>query len=235
MEEKKFKILVIDDNEDNIFTIKTVLKRENYDVISATRGLAGIELAKKEMPDVIILDIMMPEIDGFEICKMLKADEKTKKIPVMFLSSKFQDIKSKVKGLDLGADDYLIKPFDNLELLARLRVLIRLKTALEEVEQKNRYYLEMLGFISHEIKNPLTSIIGVTETFKSLYKNDISEEQRRLLEIQDKNTEYLKSMIEMYLNLSKIERGEIEIIILPVMLMDDIINPIIERFNYSIE
>ena len=71
MEEKKFKILVIDDNEDNIFTIKTVLKRENYDVISATRGLAGIELAKKEMPDVIILDIMMPEIDGFEICKML--------------------------------------------------------------------------------------------------------------------------------------------------------------------
>lgn len=235
METKKYKILVIDDNEDNIFTIKTVLKRENYEVISVTEGEKGIEVTKQEKPDAIILDIMMPGLDGFEVCKRIKEDETIKKIPIMFLSSKFQDIKSKVKGLDLGADDYLIKPFDNLELLARIRVLLRLKTALEEVEQKNLYYMEMLGFISHELKNPLTSIVGVTETFKSVYKKEISDDHKKLLEIMDRNTEYIKSMIEMYLNLSKIERGEIEVNIAPATLFGDIINPVFERFEFSSE
>jgi len=127
----------------------------------------------------------------------------------MFLTSKFLDIKSKAKGLDIGADDYLIKPFDPLELISRVKVMLRLRDALNKLEQKNRHYMEMLGFISHELKNPLTSILGAAETLKNGIVGQFSSDQQKLIEIMDRNAAYIQSMIERYLSLSKLEKGEI--------------------------
>ncbi|MBP7654624.1 hybrid sensor histidine kinase/response regulator [Candidatus Dependentiae bacterium] len=209
-EDTKQKVLIVDDQHDVIYTISVIFKKLNIEILSANNGRDGIEIAEKEQPDMIILDIYMPPgIDGFQVCEELKNRETTKHIPVMFLTSKFLDIKSKAKGLDIGADDYLLKPFDPLELVSRVKVMLRLRDALNRLEQKNRHYMEMLGFISHELKNPLTSILGAAETLKNGIVGQFSSDQQKLIDIMDRNAAYIQSMIERYLNLSKLEKGEI--------------------------
>lgn len=116
------KILIVDDEKPLIEGISKILEEENYDVDTALNGYDGLELAKKGIYDVIILDIMLPEVDGFSIVKILRNE--SLRTPILLLTAK-DSINDRVTGLDLGADDYLIKPFASPELLARIRVLLR--------------------------------------------------------------------------------------------------------------
>lgn len=118
-------VLVIDDIETNLFMLSTMLKREGFSVFIADSGPAGREIARKERPDVILLDIVMPEESGYQTCELLKADPELAAIPVIFLSA-LEDTESKVKGLSIGAADYVSKPFMKDEILLRLRSRIRL-------------------------------------------------------------------------------------------------------------
>lgn len=143
------KILAIDDIESNLLLIKNILPKHisNCSVITALNGKDGISMARKEKPDVILLDIMMPEMDGFEACSILKADPETGNIPVICISAIFNDPESVIKGLDMGADAYLSKPIDNLELAAQVRAVLRVKEAedkLREEIRKNRLMKEQL-------------------------------------------------------------------------------------------
>lgn len=113
------KILVIDDDQDILKLIKIILENEGYDVGTATTGEDGIKFAIQEMPDLILLDIMMPVMDGWEILKMLHTDESTRKIPVAMLTCK-TDVKNKLIGLQEGAIDYITKPFSPEELMTRV-------------------------------------------------------------------------------------------------------------------
>ena len=125
MGEKK-KILVVEDEPNIIKLISFILKSSGYDVIEAEIGAAGLKKAKAEKPDMIILDVMMPKMDGFEVARKLKADPATANIPILMLSSKAQ-FEDKMKGIDSGAMDYVTKPFDKQELLDKV------KECLEEV------------------------------------------------------------------------------------------------------
>ena len=116
------KILIVDDEKPLIEGISKILEEENYDVDTALNGYDGLELAKKGIYDVILLDIMLPEVDGFSIVKTLR--NKSVRTPILLVTAK-DSINDRVMGLDLGADDYLIKPFASPELLARIRVLLR--------------------------------------------------------------------------------------------------------------
>lgn len=120
------KILIIEDNVELQHTLKEIFELDNYIVETASDGEEGIQLAKLTEPDVILLDIMLPKIDGFQVCKILR--EKGINTPILMLTAK-DTTKDKVKGLDIGADDYLPKPFDIDELLARVRALIRRNSA----------------------------------------------------------------------------------------------------------
>ena len=120
------KILIIDDNPDALLIAKTRLKKECENILCAEGGKAGLEIAKREMPDLILLDIDMPEMPGFEVCRALKADTDLCMIPVLFLSG-FVSAEDKIKGLDLGGMDYITKPFDAFELQARVRAALRTK------------------------------------------------------------------------------------------------------------
>lgn len=120
----KGKILIVEDDHDIAGMIEYNLGEEGYETISAYNGEDGVELAKKEKPDLIILDIMLPIIDGFEVCRILKKEDKTTHIPVIILSAKSQET-DKVVGLELGADDYITKPFSPRELIARIRAILR--------------------------------------------------------------------------------------------------------------
>ena len=120
----KGKILIVEDDRDIAEMVEYNLKEEGYETLSAFNGEDGVRLAKKESPDLIILDIMLPIIDGFEVCRILKKEQKTADIPVVILSAKSMET-DKVVGLELGADDYITKPFSPRELIARIRAILR--------------------------------------------------------------------------------------------------------------
>jgi len=117
-------ILVIDDEKDLIKLADYHLSKEGFLVISAKDGIQGLEIAKKHRPDLILLDIMLPKMDGWEVCKKLKASSETSHIPVIMLTARTQET-DKVLGLELGADDYITKPFNTRELVARVKSVLR--------------------------------------------------------------------------------------------------------------
>lgn len=124
---EKSRILVIEDNQDTRHFLETVLNRE-FEVHATANAIEGIEYARTRNPDIIILDIMMPVLNGFDACSLLKKDEVTKEIPIIFLSAK-NTVGDITHGLGLGADDYLPKPFDYKELIARVKARLREKNA----------------------------------------------------------------------------------------------------------
>ena len=118
------KILVVDDEQILVDTIAYNLQQAGYQVTTATDGTSALESARRETPDLVILDIMLPEMDGLEVCRLLRRENNTATVPIMMLTAKGDEI-DKVVGLEVGADDYVTKPFGRRELLARVRALLR--------------------------------------------------------------------------------------------------------------
>ena len=118
------KILIVDDEKNIVETIKYNLERAGFRTLTAFDGKRALELAQREIPDLITLDVMLPEYDGWEVCRLLRQDSRTKRIPVIMLTVKGEE-SDKVIGLELGADDYLTKPFSPKELVARIKAVLR--------------------------------------------------------------------------------------------------------------
>ena len=125
------KILVVDDDEAINELIKTNLELFGYDVITAYDGIQGFTLAKQELPDLIILDVMMPDVDGYTVAKRVRENDTTKDIPILMLTA-MGELEDKVKGFDIGVDDYLVKPFEMEELKVRVRALLKRINAIPE-------------------------------------------------------------------------------------------------------
>lgn len=129
------RILVVDDVEPNVRLLEAKLTIEYYDVLSCHDGLTALKLASDEKPDIILLDVMMPGMDGFETCKRLKADPETRHIPVVLVTA-LDGREDRIRGLEAGADDFLTKPLDDLVLFARVRSLVRLKLIMDELRER---------------------------------------------------------------------------------------------------
>lgn len=127
------KILVIDDHSSSRMTAVALLSVEGYDVLEADSGPVGLKRVVESNPDLILLDVMMPGMDGFEVCRRLKADEHTRLIPVVFITA-LNDRRSRIMGIEAGGDDFLSKPFDRLELAARVKSLVRQKRLNEDLD-----------------------------------------------------------------------------------------------------
>jgi PleD family two-component response regulator len=136
------KILLIDDSRLVAHVAKAMLTKRGHEVVLAEDGMAGLEAAKFQGPDLILLDLIMPVMDGYQVCQGLKEGESTQEIPVIMLTSKAEPA-DKVKGLEMGAVDYVTKPFDEAELVARVSIHLRLKELYETVQEKNRQLQEM--------------------------------------------------------------------------------------------
>ncbi|MEL6471210.1 MAG: response regulator [Cyanobacteria bacterium J06623_4] len=154
-------ILVVDDNPTNLGLLCDVLGSHNYRVAVAQSGEAALESVEQIFPDLILLDVMMPGIDGFETCKRLKANPKTREIPVLFMTA-LSDTVNKVQGLTLGAVDYITKPFDQAETVARIKVHLSLRKARASLIQKEKMAAlgQLVAGIAHEINNPVNFIHG---------------------------------------------------------------------------
>lgn len=143
------KILVVDDTESNIDVILDSLQ-DNYDLTVATNGYDALEIIAEEIPDLILLDVMMPGINGYEVCQKLKLDDSTKDIPIIFLTA-VKDITDKTKAFELGAVDYITKPFDVMELKARVKTHLELKFAKKMLFDQNRFLEEMVRKRTEEL------------------------------------------------------------------------------------
>jgi len=167
-EQVKGTILIVDDTPANVSILFDFLAESGYKVLVAQEGKRAIQKAEYAIPDLILLDIMMPGIDGFETCKVLKSTEKTKDIPIIFMTA-LADTIDKVKGFKLGAADYITKPIQHEEVLARINSQLnfrRLQKQIQlhaiELEKRN---LELDAFartVAHDLKNPLNAVIGYT-------------------------------------------------------------------------
>lgn len=143
-------ILVVEDEKDIIEVLRHYLEKENYRVHVAQDGFTALELATKVVPNLILLDLMLPRLDGIEVCKRLKSDERLREIPIIILTAKSEET-DKVKGLDLGADDYVTKPFSAKELVARIKAHIRRHEG--SVPEKSFQYGKLsIDTVRHEIR-----------------------------------------------------------------------------------
>ena len=124
-------ILVVDDEQDLLDLIEYNLKKEGYNVLKAENGVQGLEMAKQHVPNLVLLDIMMPKMDGIKVCEKMRANPDLKSIPVIFLTAR-SDEKTEVEGLDIGADDFITKPISTTKLLSRIKAVLRRYDETEE-------------------------------------------------------------------------------------------------------
>ena len=193
-------MLVVDDNADIRAYIRSIFEQD-YQVIEAVNGKEGISKATEKIPNLIISDLMMPEMDGFEFCKVLKSDEKTSHIPIIMLTAK-ADIDSRMEGLELGADDYLTKPFHKDEILVRVRNLILIREKL-----KKWYGKEVVELKPHEIK-----VNSIDEAFilkaKAVIDKNLSDSQFDLTRFADEmamSTVQLRRKLKALTNQTAVE------------------------------
>lgn len=172
------KILVIDDLPENVFMLQDRLEREGFEIITAYDGKTGLEKSLSENPDLVLLDVMMPEMNGIEVCRKLVNNSKTSQIPIILVTGKAGAEDTK-EGLEAGAFDYVKKPFNRTELLARINSALKLSETqkmLIEVEQKNTFSATVVT-ANHKIKQPLTLLSLSSAAIKrELSKETISKE-----------------------------------------------------------
>ncbi|MFO7810286.1 MAG: response regulator [Candidatus Delongbacteria bacterium] len=173
MKDKKKSILVVDDSVINIQVIANFLQAEGYDLKFATDDKEAMQILKNHDPDLILLDIVMPGIDGFEICKKLSSDPAYRDIPILFLTVK-TDPESIVKGFESGAVDYITKPFQPYELLARIRTHLRLRSVQFQLKENNIRLMEEISFrekIQRQLKNLNAELeYKIRDRTKHIYK-----------------------------------------------------------------
>ncbi|MEN2995111.1 MAG: response regulator [Thermodesulfovibrio sp.] len=223
------KVLIVDDNIDTVELLRKRLKAEGYITEEAYDGEEALKKVYEVHPDLIILDVMMPKMDGYEVCRILKTDEKTKFIPVIMLTAK-SDVESKVKGLDIGADDYVPKPFDYRELSARVRSLIARKEKTKKVieEEKTESVKKLIDSLSHEIRNPIVSIAGFA---KKVYDN---------LPPGDPNKPYLMTILQESERLERLLKEILNLKMIAIGFLEDVnpkvaIEEVLEEFEKDIE
>lgn len=201
-------ILVVDDDKKITLLVRGFLEKEKYQVAEAYSGRMALDAIKEAKPDLIILDVMMPEMDGIEACKRIKADKDTKMIPVIMLTS-MSNVKDKVQGLNAGANDYITKPFNPEELIARVKAQLRIKFLENELLKKEEVeaVVKMGIATAHEINNPLTVIIGNLELLL-MKKENLSEEDSTNLNSILESAMRIKEIVSKMINITRVVETE---------------------------
>jgi len=205
---EKSKILVVDDKPENLDVLIDYLDKFGLTIFVARNGEEAIQLATKIMPDIILLDVIMPGIDGFQTCHHLKENENTREIPVIFMTA-LSD--KKVKGFKVGGVDYVTKPLQHEEVLARIRAHITIRFQQKKLEKQNEDLLQLnqekndfLGMVSHDLKNPLNNILGIAD----LLNSSIQDKERKLLRLIEANSKRMLELITELLDINRIESGK---------------------------
>ena len=243
---KKPIILIVDDEKTNIRLLKAMLAPKGYDLREAALGEEALLLATDILPDMVILDVMMPGIDGFEVCQRLKIDDRTRLIPVIMVTS-LSEKQHRLKAMECGADDFISKPVDSTELHIRVKSLLRIKANedelllnYKEISDKNAKLKELekirdglVHMIVHDLRNPLTAISGFMQLML-IEKQNLLESQQERIQQSLHFCEELNRMIQTLLDINKIEEGKLKLN-REMTSVVDLIEDSLERFRPTIE
>ncbi len=223
-------ILVVDDKAKNLQLVGSLLEDNGYDIAFAKNGQRALELAEQDPPDVILLDVMMPGMDGYEVCTRLKKIESLVHVPVIFLTAK-TETEDIVQAFESGGVDYVTKPFRTGELIARVTTQMELKRAREslkkaydelsdknqELEILNEKKSEFLGIAAHDLKNPLAAIAGLSGLLKDMVEdasdseNNLDTEALEMLQGVEKASIHMFAIVNNLLNTEALESGHVQL------------------------
>lgn len=226
---EKINILIVDDRPENIIALEALLQRNDINIISTTNPNEALRLSWEMDIAIAMIDVQMPEMDGFELVEILKSNPRTKEILIIFVTAISKETKYAVKGLNTGAVDYLYKPLDPFVTSAKVDSFIQFVRNQREIKNKNKeletYQKELirakdlaeqgkrikdnfLANMSHEIRTPINGIIGIAQLLK---KTQLTDEQREMVNLLEISSSSLLGVINDVLDLSKIESGKFKI------------------------
>ena len=232
-----FKILIVDDVVSNVLLLKILLSNEKYQVCTANGGNMCIELAKSQKPDLILLDVMMPDINGFDTAAILKKDPETAEIPIIFLTA-LNNPSDLVHGFQVGASDFLTKPFNKEELVVRVFHQIKLVAATRIIEKQNSDLRatinnrdKMYSVIAHDLRSPKASIRMVLNlVVNAVPKDVVGPELFELLDKANKESEDCHDLLDNLLKWTKSQTGRLNVVMQDLDL-NDIIPGVVEIFE----
>lgn len=233
----KISILVVDDTPANLRLLNELLTGQGYLVRPVPDGRLAISSAKAAIPDLVLLDIRMPGLSGYEVCEQLKADERTSEVPIIFISA-LQDVADKMKAFELGGVDYITKPFHSEEVLARVKTHITLRTLQKRLQEKNAQLSEEIterqraevalkeseqqlreintskdkffSIIAHDLRGPISSLHDLTQFASENLESYTPQQLKEIILLQRDTTENLAKLLENLLTWSRIQRNMIE-------------------------
>jgi signal transduction histidine kinase len=202
-------VLSVDDNEASRYTIGRTLRQAGFRVIEADTGTEALRRARDDSPDLVLLDVKLPDIDGFEVSRRLKADPATASIPVLQITATYSSTEHWVQALDAGADGYLTHPAEPVVLVATIRALLRAREAERALREANRLKDDFLATLSHELRTPLNAIVGWAHVLRTA--NLDPGVRARAVESIQRNAEAQTRLIADILDVSRIVTGKLRI------------------------
>lgn len=214
----KHKILLVDDRPENLYSLESMLSEDDRIILKANSGEEALKIAFNEDLSLIMLDVQMPEMDGFEVAHMLKSTKRTKKTPIIFVTAISKEKKYMLQGLEEGAMDYLFKPLDTDVTRAKVDTLLKFYAQQKELEQKNLELAKLneeknyfLGVASHDLRNPLGNIITLASFIQNESGMNLTKENKNYIDVIISSGRQMLDMLNNLLDVSKIESGSMDL------------------------
>jgi signal transduction histidine kinase len=221
-------ILVVDDSPDNLFLVQTILEEEGYEISLAEDGRVALEQIEISAPDLILLDVMMPEMDGFEVTKRIRENRNLPFMPILLITA--FDQPSVVKGLDSGADDFIRKPVEVDELLARVRSLLRLKHAIDEREQIARQREDFVSWMTHDLRTPIVAAERMLMLFQQGALGELSPGMDEAITTMARSNRNLLAMVNTLLEVYRYEAGRKNLYFSPINVQE-VVEEVIQELS----
>jgi signal transduction histidine kinase len=212
------RILVVDDLPDNCFLIQTLLQEEGYHIDVVNNGRDALDFIEKSPPDLLLLDVMMPGMDGFEVTRQIRQNSKLPFLPILLITA--YDQPSVARGLDIGADEFIRKPVEFDELVARVRSLLRLKHSVDERDQIARQREDFVSRLTHDLRTPLVAADRMLSLFQQGALGDLTPSMQEAVVTMSRSNQNLLTMVNMLLEVYRYEAGRKSLTFSPVNLAD---------------
>jgi two-component system, sensor histidine kinase and response regulator len=226
-------ILLVDDNTNNLGVLYSYLDAEHFTVLVSQSGERGVELARREKPDLILLDILLPGMSGFETCLRLKEFPETAEIPVIFISA-LTDVEDKVRGLQAGGVDYITKPFQHEEVLARINTHLTIKRQREELNRLNATKDRFFSIIAHDLRGPFMGLLGALELLRDSGSDMDDEATHELIVNLYETSERTFHLLENLLEWARSQQQSVKTVFRS-LAMADLIRETVDLFSSTAE